>query len=77
MGLGRFLDGFVRDDEAQGLVEYALILFLIAMVVIVALTALGKRTNDILSNVGETFEKSGKGVCGTPPCGKGGGKGPG
>lgn len=77
MAIVRFLDAFIRDDEAQGLVEYALILFLISLVVIVALTALGKRTNDMVSNIGETFEKSGKGVCGSPPCGKGGGKGPG
>ena len=33
---------FIRDEEGQGLAEYALILVLIAVVVIVALKALGK-----------------------------------
>lgn len=43
------------DDEGQGLVEYALILVLIAIVVIAALTFLGKKTNDTLQNVGTTL----------------------
>lgn len=38
----------IKDEEGQGLAEYALILVLIAIVVIVALTALGK-------GIGETF----------------------
>jgi pilus assembly protein Flp/PilA len=41
-----------RDDETgQGMVEYALILILIAVVVIVVLTTLGKRVNNLFSNV--------------------------
>ena len=43
---------FWKDESGQGLVEYALILFLIAIVVIVALTTLGKKTNNVLANVG-------------------------
>lgn len=43
---------FWQDESGQGLVEYALILFLIAIVVIVALTTLGKKTNNVLTNVG-------------------------
>lgn len=43
---------FWNDESGQGLVEYALILFLIAIVVIVALTTLGKKTNNVLTNVG-------------------------
>lgn len=32
---------FIREEEGQDLAEYALLLFLIALVVVVALTALG------------------------------------
>jgi len=41
-----------RDDEGQGLAEYALILALIAIVAIVALLFLGGQISGILSNVG-------------------------
>ena len=46
------LKRFWTEESGQGLVEYALILFLIAIVVIVALTTLGKKTNNVLTNVG-------------------------
>lgn len=46
------LKRFWKEESGQGLVEYALILFLIAIVVIVALTTLGKKTNNVLANVG-------------------------
>jgi pilus assembly protein Flp/PilA len=42
---------FWNDESGQGLVEYALILFLIAIVVIVALTTLGKKTNNVFNNI--------------------------
>jgi pilus assembly protein Flp/PilA len=38
-------------DEGQGLVEYALILVLIAIVVIVVLQLVGKQVNNVFSNV--------------------------
>lgn len=41
-----------RDDEGQGLAEYALILALIAIVAIVALIFLGGQISDKLSAVG-------------------------
>ena len=41
-----------RDEEGQGLAEYALILALIAIVAIVALIFLGGQINLILSDVG-------------------------
>jgi pilus assembly protein Flp/PilA len=41
-----------RDDEGQGLAEYALILALIAIVAILALIFLGGQISGILSNVG-------------------------
>jgi pilus assembly protein Flp/PilA len=42
------------DDEGQGLAEYALILALIAIVVIVALQFLGTQIKSILSTVGNS-----------------------
>ncbi len=43
-----------RDEEGQGLAEYALILSLIAIVAIVALIFLGSQVSKILSNVGNS-----------------------
>ena len=40
-----------RDEEGQGMVEYALILVLIAIVVIVILSTVGKRVNNVFSNI--------------------------
>jgi len=41
-----------KDDEGQGLAEYALILALIAIVAIIALIFLGGQVSKILSTVG-------------------------
>ena len=43
-----------RDQDGQGLAEYALILALIAIVAILALIFLGGRVSEILSNVGNS-----------------------
>lgn len=40
-----------RPESGQGMVEYALILVLIAIVVIVILTTLGKQVNNVFSNI--------------------------
>ena len=45
---------FVREDEGQGLAEYALILALIAIVAIIALIFLGGQVSSILSTVGNS-----------------------
>ena len=42
---------FAAKEKGQGLVEYALILVLIAIVVIVALTALGGQVEDVFSDI--------------------------
>jgi pilus assembly protein Flp/PilA len=42
----------VRGEEGQGLVEYGLILFFIAIVAIAALTFLGSDISKLLSEVG-------------------------
>jgi pilus assembly protein Flp/PilA len=43
-----------RDEEGQGLAEYALILALIAIVAIIALLFLGGAISGILSTVGNS-----------------------
>jgi Flp pilus assembly pilin Flp len=44
-----------RDDEGQGLAEYALIISLIALVAIVALMFLGNNISTTLSSVGNAI----------------------
>jgi pilus assembly protein Flp/PilA len=46
---------FVRDEEGQGLAEYALILALIAILAIVALIFLGGQVSKVLSDVGSSI----------------------
>jgi pilus assembly protein Flp/PilA len=52
--LASLLSMIRREDEGQGLAEYALILALIAIVAIVALIFLGGQVSSILSNVGNS-----------------------
>ena len=42
---------FIPREEGQGLVEYALIIVLIAIVVIAALTALGGTVNSVFETI--------------------------
>jgi pilus assembly protein Flp/PilA len=42
----------LRDEDGQGLAEYALILALIAIIAIAALIFLGTQINTILSTIG-------------------------
>jgi pilus assembly protein Flp/PilA len=44
-----------RDEEGQGLAEYALILALIAIISIVALLFLGGQISTILSTLGQSI----------------------
>ncbi len=46
---------FVRDDEGQGLVEYALIIAVIAIAVIVAMIFLRGQLQNIFSNIGNNL----------------------
>jgi pilus assembly protein Flp/PilA len=50
----KFLAAIRRDEEGQGLAEYALILALIAIIAIVALIFLGGQVSTILSKVGSS-----------------------
>ena len=51
----KFLAAIRRDEERQGLAEYALILALIAIIAIIALIFLGGQVSSILSNVGNSI----------------------
>ena len=44
----------IRNDEGQGLAEYALILTLIAMVSVIALIFLGTQVSTMLDTVGHS-----------------------
>jgi len=46
---------FVRDDEGQALVEYALIIAVIAIAVIVAMIFLRGQLQNIFSNIGNSL----------------------
>jgi len=47
--------GLSRGEGGQGMVEYALILVLIAVVVVLILTTLGKKVNNIFSNLSSSI----------------------
>src|SRR6266550_4496688 len=53
--LHALIASFRRDEEGQGLAEYALILALIAIVAIIALIFLGNQVSTILSTVGKSI----------------------
>ena len=46
---------FLRDDQGQGLVEYALIIAVIAIAVIVAMIFLRDQLQNIFSNIGNNL----------------------
>ena len=46
---------FIREDEGQGLVEYALIIAVIAIAVIVAMIFLRGQLQNIFSNIGNNL----------------------
>jgi pilus assembly protein Flp/PilA len=48
----------LRSGKGQSLVEYALILALVAIVVITALTALGSGAKDAMENVSNTISNA-------------------
>ena len=47
----QFMNRFSADDEGASLVEYALLLVLIAVVSIVVLTQVGKSTSETFSSI--------------------------
>jgi pilus assembly protein Flp/PilA len=51
--LRTYLRAFVRNDEGQDLLEYALLVALIAIVCILAITTTGTNVNAIFAEIGE------------------------
>ena len=49
---------FVSEESGQGMVEYGLIIALIAVVVIVALTALGPKVKGIFTKVNDEIDEA-------------------
>jgi pilus assembly protein Flp/PilA len=55
MSIAVLIAALRREEEGQGLAEYALILALIAIVAIIALIFLGNQVSQILSTVGDSI----------------------
>ena len=55
-----------KDEEGQGMVEYGLIIGLIAVVVIVALVALGPKIRDMFDQVNDELDAAAKAGTTTP-----------
>ncbi len=53
MQLVNFVKSFVRNDEGQDLLEYALLVALIALVAIAAVTLAGGAVKTIFTNIGD------------------------
>jgi pilus assembly protein Flp/PilA len=51
MNLLNHVNAFVRDDEGQDLIEYALLVALISLVCVAALTAAGGEVNKIFDTI--------------------------
>jgi pilus assembly protein Flp/PilA len=49
------ISGFVGNEEGQGLLEYALIITLIAVVVIIALQVFGRKISNVYDNSTNAF----------------------
>jgi len=54
-GRRALVDRWLRDDDGQGLVEYALIISVIAIAVIVAMIFLRDQLQNIFSNIGNNL----------------------
>jgi pilus assembly protein Flp/PilA len=52
---GEFVMLFAQKEKGQGLVEYALIIVLIAIVVIVAMNFLGPTIGNVFNNIATTL----------------------
>ena len=49
------MNDMMKGEEGQGLVEYALILVLVAIVVIGTLTILGEKADNVFSKIGASI----------------------
>lgn len=57
---GRIMNRFFKEEEGQGLVEYALIIGLIAIVAIAALTSAGQSIGGMFNNVSDKLSNTTK-----------------
>ena len=60
----KWIPGFFgksADEEGQGLVEYALIIVLVAIAVVTLLSALGTDIGSVFSNISSTLKNPGGG----------------
>ena len=58
MLISNYLRRWFKDEEAQTLTEYALILVLIAIVVIAAVTGLGTKIKEVFLNITNSMPTS-------------------
>ena len=58
MSLFTYLRAFVRNDEGQDLLEYALLVALIAIVCIIAITTTGTNVDAIFTKIGDELGKA-------------------
>lgn len=56
---GNIMNRFFREEEGQGLVEYALIIGLIAIVAIAALTSAGTSVGGMFNNISDKLNSNG------------------
>ena len=57
-----FLKNFVRDEQGQDLIEYALLVALISLVCVAALTSAGSQVNAIFTKIqGKLTDAAAKG----------------
>ena len=54
------LRNFIKDEDGQDLVEYTILLTLIAAVVLITLSAVGNNLKDLLGKIGAKVEGLGK-----------------
>ncbi len=52
----QLLNNLLKDEEGQGMVEYGIIVALIAVVCIVAVKGLGTKTNKTFDDAGKAME---------------------
>jgi len=50
------LINFVKNEDGQGMVEYGLIIGLIAVIVVAALVVLGPKIRDMFTNIGTKID---------------------
>jgi pilus assembly protein Flp/PilA len=58
-GINPMFERFIREEEGATMVEYALMLALIAIVCITAVTLIGNRANSVFNSIANSLPASG------------------